>query len=139
MLVEWRKVRDVGAQAELAATRGRSPADPTERDTVRLRKRITALDADLDTGSTGDRGTGENLRALLDECIHESARRVHAVDVRAVVTAAVQHVRDQGMTELAPLIRTAVACTAAGRSRATNYRRHRISALPSRRSPIRLR
>ena len=40
------------------------------------------------------------------------------------------------MAELAPLIGTAAACTAAGRSRATHYRRHRISARPPRRAPI---
>jgi len=45
-------------------------------------------------------------------------------------------VRERGVAELAPLIGTAAACTAAGRSRATHYRRHRISARPPRRAPI---
>ena len=44
--------------------------------------------------------------------------------------------RERGVAELAPLIGTAAACTAAGRSRATHYRRHRISARPPRRAPI---
>lgn len=44
--------------------------------------------------------------------------------------------REQGVAELAPLIGTAAACAAAGRSRATHYRRHRISARPTRRAPI---
>jgi len=39
-LTEWRKARDVGALAGLAATRGRPPADPVERDNERLRARI---------------------------------------------------------------------------------------------------
>jgi putative transposase len=45
-------------------------------------------------------------------------------------------VRDRGVAELAPLIGTAAACTAAGRSRAIHYRRHRISAAPARRRAI---
>lgn len=48
-LTEWRKARDVGALAGLAATRGRPPADPVERDNQRLRDRNAVLEADLDT------------------------------------------------------------------------------------------
>lgn len=48
-LTEWRKARDVGALAGLAATRGRPPADPVERDNERLRAANTRLEADLDT------------------------------------------------------------------------------------------
>ena len=48
-LTEWRKARDTGALAGLAATRGRPPADPVERDNERLRTRNTQLEADLDT------------------------------------------------------------------------------------------
>ena len=48
-LTEWRKARDVGALAGLAATRGRPPADPVERDNQRLRELNTRLEADLDT------------------------------------------------------------------------------------------
>ena len=36
-LTEWRKARGAGALAGLAATRGRPPADPVERDNERLR------------------------------------------------------------------------------------------------------
>lgn len=36
-LTEWRKARDVGALAGLAASRGRPSADPVERDNQRLR------------------------------------------------------------------------------------------------------
>ena len=48
-LTEWRKARDVGALAGLAATCGRPPADPVERDNERLRARNSRLEADLDT------------------------------------------------------------------------------------------
>ena len=48
-LTEWRKARDVGALAGLAATRGRPPLDPVERDNQRLRDRNARLEADLDT------------------------------------------------------------------------------------------
>jgi len=48
-LVEWRRARDAGALAGLAATRGRPPADPVERDNARLRERNARLEADLDT------------------------------------------------------------------------------------------
>ena len=48
-LTEWRKARDVGALAGLAATRGRPPADPVERDNQQLRELNTRLEADLDT------------------------------------------------------------------------------------------
>jgi transposase len=48
-LVEWRRARDAGALAGLAATRGRPPADPVERDNARLRERNAKLEADLDT------------------------------------------------------------------------------------------
>jgi transposase len=48
-LVEWRRARDAGALAGLAATRGRPPADPVERDNARLRERNAKLEADLDS------------------------------------------------------------------------------------------
>lgn len=48
-LTEWRKARDVGALAGLAASRGRPPADPVERDNQRLREVNTRLEAELDT------------------------------------------------------------------------------------------
>ena len=36
------------------------------------------------------------------------------------------------MLEMTPLIGTVAACTAAGRPRATHYRRHRLSPKPTR-------
>jgi len=48
-LTEWRKARDAGALAALAATRGRPPQDPVGQDNVRLRERNARLESDLDT------------------------------------------------------------------------------------------
>jgi transposase len=47
-LTEWRKARDAGALAGLAAARGRPPADPVERDNQRLRDRNDRLESELD-------------------------------------------------------------------------------------------
>jgi putative transposase len=41
-------------------------------------------------------------------------------------------VTDQAVLDLAPMIDTLAACTAAGRARATHYRRHRCSPEPER-------
>lgn len=43
---------------------------------------------------------------------------------------------DTAVLELAPLIGTVAACTAAGRPRATHYRRHRLSPEPTRSAPV---
>ena len=43
---------------------------------------------------------------------------------------------DTAVLELAPLIGTVAACTAAGRPRATHYRRHRLSPGPTRSAPV---
>lgn len=50
-LVELRRARDAGALAGLAATRGRPPTAPVERDNARLRERNARLEADLDVAS----------------------------------------------------------------------------------------
>lgn len=50
-LVEWRRVRDAGALAGLAATRGRPPADPVERDSISWFTSVT-------TRGSGARGDG---------------------------------------------------------------------------------
>lgn len=65
-LVEWRRARDVGALAGLAAARGRAPVDPVERDNVRLRERNTRLEADLDTARRVIEVQGK-VCALLDD------------------------------------------------------------------------
>jgi len=45
-------------------------------------------------------------------------------------------VTDAAVLEMAPLIGTVAACTAAGRPRATHYRRHRLSPEPARLVPV---
>jgi len=45
-------------------------------------------------------------------------------------------VTDQAVLDLAPLVGTVAACTAAGRARATHYRRHRQSAPAQRAAPV---
>ncbi len=71
-LTEWRKARDTGALAGLAATRGRPPADPVERDNERLRARNTQLEADLDTARRVIEVQGK-VSALLEDL----SRRAH--------------------------------------------------------------
>ena len=72
-LTEWRKARDTGALAGLAATRGRPPADPVERDNERLRARTSQLEADLDTARRVIEVQGK-VSALLEDL----SRRAHA-------------------------------------------------------------
>jgi len=71
-LTEWRKARDTGALAGLAATRGRPPADPVERDNERLRTRTSQLEADLDTARRVIEVQGK-VSALLEDL----SRRAH--------------------------------------------------------------
>ncbi len=71
-LTEWRKARDAGALAGLAATRGRPPADPVERDNERLRVRNSRLEADLDTARRVIEVQGK-VSALLEDL----SRRAH--------------------------------------------------------------
>ena len=71
-LVEWRRARDAGALAALAATRGRPAADPVERENTRLRERNAALEADLDTARRVIEVQGK-VSALLDDL----SRRAH--------------------------------------------------------------
>ena len=44
---EWRRQRDVGALNALAGTRGRPPAQPSERELERLRQEVAQLQAEL--------------------------------------------------------------------------------------------
>ena len=71
-LTEWRKARDVAALAGLAATRGRPPADPVERDNDRLRAVNARLEADLDTARRVIEVQGK-VSALLEDL----SRRAH--------------------------------------------------------------
>ena len=71
-LTEWRKARDVGALAGLAATRGRPPADPVERENERLRDANSRLEAELDTARRVIEVQGK-VSALLEDL----SRRAH--------------------------------------------------------------
>jgi transposase len=71
-LTEWRKARDIGALAGLAATRGRPPADPIERDNERLRDLNAKLEAELDTARRVIEVQGK-VSALLEDL----SRRAH--------------------------------------------------------------
>ena len=71
-LTEWRKARDAGALAGLAATRGRPPADPVERDNERLRAVNARLEANLDTARRVIEVQGK-VSALLEDL----SRRAH--------------------------------------------------------------
>ena len=71
-LTEWRKARDVGALAVLAATRRRPPADPVERDNQRLRDCNSRLEAEPDTARRVIEVQGKVL-ALLEDL----SRRAH--------------------------------------------------------------
>ncbi len=46
-VTEWRKARDAGALAGLSAVRGRPPADPVERENVRLQRENERLAREL--------------------------------------------------------------------------------------------
>ena len=69
---EWRKARHVGALAGLAATCGRPPADPVERDNERLRVVNARLEANLDTARRVIEVQGK-VSALLEDL----SRRAH--------------------------------------------------------------
>ena len=71
-LTEWRKARDVGALAGLAATRGRPPADPIERDNERLRDLNVRLEQELETARRVIEVQGK-VSALLEDL----SRRAH--------------------------------------------------------------
>jgi putative transposase len=58
------------------------------------------------------------------------------VAVRAEFTTAVEQVTDAAVLAMAPMIGTVAACTAAGRPRATHYRRHRLSPELERPAPV---
>ena len=65
-LLQWRRARDGGALAALAATRGRPRADPIEGDNVRLRALNAALAADLETAQRVIEVQGK-ISALLED------------------------------------------------------------------------
>jgi len=72
LISEWRKQRDRGALAALAAKPGRRPLDPIERENIRLRRRVDRLEGELDTARRVIEVQGK-LSALLEELATDSA------------------------------------------------------------------
>jgi transposase len=74
LISEWRKQRDRGALAGLAAKPGRPPVDPVERENARLRQRVERLEGDLDRARQVIEVQGK-LSALLEDLATDSAER----------------------------------------------------------------
>jgi len=72
LISEWRKQRDKGALEALSAKPGRAPADPIERENVRLRHRVDRLEGELGTARRVIEVQGK-LSALLEELATDSA------------------------------------------------------------------
>ena len=72
LISEWRKQRDRGAMAELAKASGRPAVDPREREAARLKKRVEALEAELDKARKVIEVQGK-LSALLGQLATDSA------------------------------------------------------------------
>ena len=72
LISEWRKQRDRGALAALAAKPGRQPVDPVERENARLRQRVDRLEEELGTARRVIEVQGK-LSALLEELATDSA------------------------------------------------------------------
>ncbi|MBC7271134.1 MAG: hypothetical protein H5T76_20895 [Streptomyces sp.] len=66
LISEWRKQRDKGALEALGKTKGRPPADPVERENVRLKAKVAKLESDLDTSRRVIDVQGK-LSALLEQ------------------------------------------------------------------------
>ncbi|GBE22496.1 MAG TPA: hypothetical protein ENH00_02490 [Actinobacteria bacterium] len=75
LISEWRKQRDRGALAALAAKRGRVPVGPVERENVRLRRRVGRLEEELGTARRVIEVQG-GLSALLGELATDSAHKI---------------------------------------------------------------
>jgi len=72
LVSEWRKQRDRGALEALAKPAGRRPADPRDRELVRLRQRVDRLESDLDKARKVIEVQGK-LSALLEQLATDSA------------------------------------------------------------------
>ena len=72
LISEWRKQRDRGALAALAAKPGRQPVDPVERENARLRQRVDRLEEEVGTARRVIEVQGK-LSALLEELATDSA------------------------------------------------------------------
>jgi transposase len=72
LISEWRKQRDRGALEALAKPAGRQPADPRDREVVRLRRENERLAAELDKARQVIEVQGK-LSALLEQLATDSA------------------------------------------------------------------
>ena len=67
----WRQQRDKGARAALSQPAGRPAADSRDKELVRLRARVTRLQAELDTARSVIEAQGK-LSALLGQLATDS-------------------------------------------------------------------
>lgn len=72
LVSEWRRQRDRGALEALAKPSGRPPADPVERENVRLRRENQRLETELDRARKVIEVQGK-LSALLEQFATTSA------------------------------------------------------------------
>jgi transposase len=72
LISEWRKQRDRGALQALGTSSGRPPADPVERENVRLRRRVEQLEGELGKARRVIEVQGK-LSALLEQLATDSA------------------------------------------------------------------
>lgn len=72
LISEWRKQRDRGAHEALAKAPGRPPADPLERENLRLARRVGQLEGELDRARKVIEVQGK-LSALLEQLATDSA------------------------------------------------------------------
>jgi transposase-like protein len=72
LVSEWRKQRDRGALAGLAAKPGRPPVDPRDGEVARLRRQVERLEDDLGKARKVIEVQGK-LSALLEELATDSA------------------------------------------------------------------
>ena len=72
LISEWRKQRDRGALAGLAAKPGRPPVDPVERENLRLRRENERLASELERAKKVIEVQGK-LSALLEQLATDSA------------------------------------------------------------------
>ncbi|HEX3308643.1 MAG TPA: IS3 family transposase [Streptosporangiaceae bacterium] len=123
-VTEWRRARDTGALAGPARPRGRPAADPRDAQIARLQKEKAKLEQEL-AKARFVVDVQAKLQAPLGDHLRERGYRARA-----------EHVTDQAIAVMAPMIGTRAACAAAGVPQATWYRRHRISPLAPKPAPV---
>jgi transposase-like protein len=81
LISEWRRQRDRGALAALAAPAGRPPADPRDREVARLRKQNQRLEAELAKARKVIEVQGK-LSALLEQLATDSVTQPQQGETR---------------------------------------------------------